>query len=263
MKILKIAILLLLSENIIISMDNKYRPEFDGTDLTTAIRTNNTFLTAYLINNNVDLNKKNNAGYTPLMLSCAYQNIEIIKLLIKNGADLNARNNYDCTALILECEKRDCNIEIINLLINAGTNLNIQPTGTNSYSAINSLLLYDKLRKNKCEIFNLLFYAGAEFDLKKLDLKEEVQKMYDEINKNDCKAIKKIAKSYPYIFRFKDKDDNNFLHFAAKISKPEIFMLILSLNPKLIAQKNKDGLNPLQINPGIANFLFLDYLNKK
>lgn len=253
MKILKIAILLLLSENIIISMDNKYRPsDFDGTDLTTAIRTSNTFCAKQLINSGVDLNKKNNAGYTPLMLAGAYQNIEIIKLLIKKGANPDITNSYGCTALILQCETH-CNEEIIKLLINAGTNIHINPkmadsSISRSFSALKTVFY----RGNK-DLIYLLLNAGGKIDSQYIYLEHiESIKLFDNFN-----IITKLIKSNINCFlNIKDTKNNNILHYAAKLNKPEIFIFILSLKPKLIAQKNKDGLNSIQINPGIVHYLF-------
>jgi len=111
--------------NIISQIDQKYSL------ICYAIKNLNTSpfeITKYLIEHNMNINKKNEDGNTPLMLAIHryYLEVEFIKYLIDHGADVNAEDNFNETALmhIIDTGKRNERNAIIRCLINHGANLN-------------------------------------------------------------------------------------------------------------------------------------------
>jgi serine/threonine-protein phosphatase 6 regulatory ankyrin repeat subunit B len=77
-----------------------------------------------LIRSGVDLNIRNNWGWTALNLASYWNHGEVVKLLISAGADLNIRSNDGWTALIGASYKNHG--EVVKLLIRSGANLNIR-----------------------------------------------------------------------------------------------------------------------------------------
>ena len=53
--------------------------------------------------NNVDVNKADYRGWTPLHWACCYEYKRIAELLIDRGADINKTNNYGETPLFMAC----------------------------------------------------------------------------------------------------------------------------------------------------------------
>ena len=76
-----------------------------------------------LINNNINIDLKNNYGYTAISFCCEKPinkiYLDIIKLLLDNGADINITDNRDRTYLDIVCENLDneYSIQILKLLI--------------------------------------------------------------------------------------------------------------------------------------------------
>ncbi len=67
-----------------------------------------------LLDMGVDVNAKDEFGWTALMTAVFQRHKEIAKVLIKNGADVNIKNKYGNTALTLATIKGDT--EIVALL---------------------------------------------------------------------------------------------------------------------------------------------------
>jgi len=59
----------------------------------------------YLIQNGADINVKDSAGNTPLILSADLNKIRLAALLLSKGADVNARNQQGSSALIVTSSK--------------------------------------------------------------------------------------------------------------------------------------------------------------
>ena len=78
----------------------------------------------------VDVNAKDNDGWTALIYAACYGHTEIAKLLIADGADINARDNYGCTALIYAAINGYT--EIARLLLSAGADVNIKDNDGNT-----------------------------------------------------------------------------------------------------------------------------------
>ena len=76
---------------------------------------NNLKLVKILINNGININKKNTDGDTGLHIACRENNYKLVKLLIDNGAIINDENQCKITPFHFACNGKYDNI--VNLLI--------------------------------------------------------------------------------------------------------------------------------------------------
>ncbi|WP_342273918.1 ankyrin repeat domain-containing protein [Spiroplasma endosymbiont of Phycita roborella] len=74
----------------------------------------------YLINK-IEVDKKNKNGQTPLHLAVRYKNKDIVKFLLENNANLNIKDNWDDTPLF-DAQNVN-NVEIFKLLVKKGADL--------------------------------------------------------------------------------------------------------------------------------------------
>ena len=72
--------------------------------------------------NGVDVNVKNDFGFTPLLKAAQFGRREVAELLIAKGADVNAKNDEDGTPLHLAADRG--HTEVVELLITAGADVN-------------------------------------------------------------------------------------------------------------------------------------------
>lgn len=72
----------------------------------------------------VDIDMKNDNGYTALQLAFILKNFDIVKLLINDGANVNLKDSYGQTPLMLAVVLKK--FDIVKLLINSGAKLDIQ-----------------------------------------------------------------------------------------------------------------------------------------
>ena len=102
------------------------------------------------------INKKNDAGYTPLILACYYGNEDVVAFLIERVDNINGTSSYG-TPLMAAVVKR--NINISKMLLNKKANPNI--ADTNGTTALHYATLF-----KETEIVKLLLKAGANSNLK-------------------------------------------------------------------------------------------------
>src|SRR5258707_504542 len=69
-------------------------------DIDFAARTNNVKLAQQLIDQKIDVNQKDDRGYTPLILATYNQSPDVAELLLKHGADPEARDTTGRSALM-------------------------------------------------------------------------------------------------------------------------------------------------------------------
>ena len=106
----------------------------------------------------IDVNVKNNAGYTPLHLAVINsRDPEVITILINNGADVNEENHASnsWTPLHLAAKYNE-SLEIINILLNNDADVNAK----DGYGKIP--LHFAAQFSKSAEIISELVVAGAE-----------------------------------------------------------------------------------------------------
>lgn len=102
-------------------------------------------------NKEIDLNKSNSYGFTPLILACYYNNKEAVHFLIKKNVNLNY-NTQEGTALMAVTVKG--NVDLVKILLEKGAN----PDLTNDAGI--TALMYAVQFENK-EIIELLLHYNA------------------------------------------------------------------------------------------------------
>ncbi|WP_430412550.1 ankyrin repeat domain-containing protein [Kordia sp.] len=119
-------------------------------------------LVKLLINYNVNVNKMNRVGQTPLAWAARFGHVAIVDLLLKSGADVNSTGNtYQLTPLIGAAI--DGNVTIGSLLIQNGATIDTKDT-VNNASALHWTLWY----KHKT-FAKLLIHHNADYTYKALD----------------------------------------------------------------------------------------------
>jgi ankyrin repeat protein len=142
------------------------------------------------IKNGVDVNCKNNGGWTPLLYSSKENHLEIVKMLIENGADVNCKNNYGWTPLIWS--SYFSYLEIVKTLIENGVDVNCKTNGGWTplmFSSSNGHL----------EIVKCLIENGVDWNIKNKDNKDF---MYYLSDKEKEMMIREYPEQYKeYLFK--------------------------------------------------------------
>ncbi|HKA08475.1 MAG TPA: ankyrin repeat domain-containing protein [Gemmataceae bacterium] len=121
-------------------------------DLVTAIRNADVQAIGKLLADGADVNGRDEAGNTPLILASFYATPECIQLLIENGADVNAANKVGATPLI----RAATSYEKAHVLVAAGANVRAR-------SAVgNTPLLLAARRAGNSRTVRLLLERGAD-----------------------------------------------------------------------------------------------------
>lgn len=93
-----------------------------------AVKSNNRGVVKVLITAGIDVNAKDDAGFTPLMYASLKGYEEIVKMLLSVRADVKPKDPFGRTALILGAYNKD-NTNIIQMLIDAGADVNAKDVG--------------------------------------------------------------------------------------------------------------------------------------
>lgn len=128
------------------------------------------------------INKKNESGYSPLILACYHGNEQVVEFLAEKVDDVNGTSEYG-TPLMAAVVKGNQNIIEILLENNADTNI-VDPNGT---TALHYAIFFKQL-----DIVKLLVKAGAKADIK--DGRGQSAMDYAVLNNNEqiLKLLKNI-----------------------------------------------------------------------
>jgi ankyrin repeat protein len=153
----------------------------------------------------VDVNVKDDIGFTPLNYAILKNDKKIIGILIKNGADINGE-------LIRAVKDEDA--EKIKLLIELGADVNAEYSFTYSYHDYKNVnVLFQAVLNNNLEIINILIEAGVDVNKRDGDRKTPLFYVSDpraeEMIKILCKAGADI--------NAQDKYGNTALMYATPI----------------------------------------------
>lgn len=251
--------------------------ENDGyTALMFAAFNNNKQIVELLVHYRADLEIKTNNGKTAFIIAAENGLEEIAELLINAGTNISAIDNCDESAIFLAI--KNGYIEIVKLLLKAGININIQ-------NNIKDTPLICAAHYNQKDIVELLIKSGAKIDMqniyqltalsrasssqikdfiifakmKRPDILKYKNILFDAVKSGDYYKVKELVKKVT--LNIHDQNGNNVLHLAIINNKFEIFKLLLILRPDLAQEKNGDGKNCFQINPGLYHHLNLSLSN--
>ena len=84
----------------------------------------------FLLDLGVNVNNKNSAGRTALMLACVARHEDVVQKLLSAGAEVNSQDNAGQTALIFACVS--CSLVVIRSLLSAKADPNLQNRNGNT-----------------------------------------------------------------------------------------------------------------------------------
>ena len=147
------------------SLDVNYNLDIDeyskSTPLIQAIKYKQTDIINYLLENNADVNLKEElTGFTPLMASL--NNIAIAELLIEKGADIEARNVDGINALVYASTYN--NEEMVKFLLEKGADANTVCEIENEHIDISPTPLMNAAYRGNTNIINMLLENGADIN---------------------------------------------------------------------------------------------------
>lgn len=202
----------------------------------------------YLIKNNIDLNAKDDDGFTILELALKKDKENIIELLIHNGADIHHKNKLGLNALILSATHGKINV--LKLLLENGADVN-------TLCSDGSSLLYLITVGGKIEVLKLLIDYDADVNQKDL---EGNSPLSSAVRSKNIKKINLLIENSADI-NSQNNEGHSILATATILNLENIEILnILIKNGADVNMKNKSGYSPLMytlINKNIeqANLL--------
>lgn len=111
-----------------------------------------------LLQQEIDVNKRDEYGLTPLIQTAIRENIAVAKLLLKHGAEVNRRDMAGGTALFWAADNN--NLELCSLLLKHGADPNLFTTDGQP------ILVNPRLREQK-DLIELLVENGADINFAK------------------------------------------------------------------------------------------------
>ena len=132
-----------------------------STPLIQAIKYKQTDIINYLLENNADINLKEElTGFTPLMAS--FHDITITELLIEKGADIEARNVDGINALVYAVSLND--EEMVKFLLEKGADANTVCEIENEHIYMPPTPLMNAVYNGNTNIINMLLENGADIN---------------------------------------------------------------------------------------------------
>ena len=241
MKKIMLIILLLSCSKIIenIQLKNKDINE----DLVLAIINNETEKAKELIKES-EVDARDTYGWTALMYASENGHMEIVKLLLEKGADISIRSRKGYrkgyTALLIAAEKGNANI--IEILLNAGADINERINFILKFKGKSAVEIAHKRGHEK--LLELLILRGADLTNLKETIIENL--IINKIKIGDMSSCLLIMNNYKVNYKYKDKDDNTFLHHAALVDNKELLKEFIKRGCN-ISLRNINGFTALVI----------------
>ena len=140
----------------ILSCQNKSNEEI----LKNASKNNDREKLITILKKGVDINVKNDLGYTPLMIASLNGYTNMVKIMLNHEADVNARTVFNTNALMQAAWNG--HLEIVKLLLDANADIHVKSVGGWTplfFAAVGNYIGYPS-------IVNLLIEKGSEVDIK-------------------------------------------------------------------------------------------------
>ncbi|GAB6029922.1 Ankyrin repeat domain-containing protein 16 [Chamberlinius hualienensis] len=191
----------------------------------------------YLISLNVDINCLKKADWTPLMLSCAKDNFEVVNELVASGAQQDIKNKDGWTAFHIAC--RAGHLDIVSLLLHSNVNA-WKTVSKNGRTPLHTAALHG------CnEIVKLLIEEGG-YVTDEQDHCESTPLM-DALRANHVDVARNIVTLQGADVRLKDKLGRQALHHAAQAGSVQ--SLLYLINEFLVDPNVEDfsGVTALQL----------------
>ncbi len=187
-----------------------------------------------LIKQGVDINTKDEKGFTALSHACLItKNIEMIELLIDNGADIDTKTNEGNTPLISACYFG--NNDVVDCLVSNGANIYIENDGGHNAKKTAEIILNNEA----IEIIE--------------NRKEKItKKLIKAVKAGNVDKVKKLISAGGDV-NAKDADGNSILMIAAiDKNKCDILEILLD-NDADTELRNEKGVTPLMTAAHFGN----------
>jgi serine/threonine-protein phosphatase 6 regulatory ankyrin repeat subunit A len=185
-----------------------------------------------LLEKEADINTVDRDGLTPLMKAVIYGRAPLVSAILAKNPNLEATNNSQMTSLNVASWKGFK--EIVIQLLNAGADINHRDKdGASS-------LIY-AAKHGQEEIVRLLIARGADVQVKNnkgqntLDVAVEAKKT-------------EVATMLMNMDVFRESKSNSTIHKAVRDNNVPLIELLLTKNPELLEEKDKDGYTPLHLS---------------
>ena len=195
-----------------------------------------------LLEKGANIDHKINEGWTALMIASQNGHTGAAKLLLEKGANVDHKNNNGWTALMIASQNN--HTEAAKLLLEKGANIDERFGSTWINKGKSALTI--AYEKNNKDIIELLVSKGADIsDIKNIKLEDILIKNIKTKDINNCFLM--IIKYKDKInYKYKDKEDNSLLHYAAMIGSIYLFEEFVKKGCN-INLKNKNGNTPLDL----------------
>lgn len=205
--------------------------EDDNLMINAASEGNVELLQELLQNFDIDVNFKNNDGYTALMIACTNNYIDMVKVLLNiQGIDVNIRTKYGYSALMIACKFGYVNI--VELLLLKGININVSlndKKGNNALMVTCSSTFYKEVDETKRErIVNLLFsIKGHDINIDSVNFIGNTVLIFAS-SLGLVNIVSLIFQRYPHVeCSIKNKRGNTALMMALKNSYANVVKVLL------------------------------------
>lgn len=246
-----------------------------------------------LIQQGINIDLKNNAGQTPLMIAMQRKHVELAEVLIKNGAnfnvrdkqgdplimqviacdvdkislltlllrqakiEINAQNEYGRTALFKAFHNNTACLKPARLLLEAGADPNMR--NQHGYSVLHRAIF--RQREDHTATVKLLSQYGAKINAK--DQQGNTPLLYAAKHAEYPAILSALIKHGAHTYTVDDRG-NNLLHAVAMNTKADnivFYRAILKLGISRTAQ-NKKGQTPLEVAIQKQNQRMIDVLSQ-
>lgn len=154
---------------------------------------------------------------------------EVLEILLKNNADIDYRRFYISDSLSpLQCAIKNGNIQTLEKILNYDPNFNNNRYKETVLETAKKINDPEKLCKLQQKFFD-----------------DYVYNMFKLLENNDFDNFKKYLLKVGSIY-IKDINGNNIMHYALKYTDTNFILRILPLCRKLLSQKNKRDLTPIE-----------------
>ena len=212
------------------------------------------------------IDRRDDAGLTPLMMAAKNDKLQAVKYLLKQGADPSLQNNNGWN--VLHCASQGGNPEVIELMLSHVTS--IDSITKDGFTLLMIAAVTDKLQAVKCLLkqgadpslqdnngWNLLHFASRGGNPEVIELMLSLVPSIDSVTNEGVTPLMIAAahdklQAAKYLLKhgadpsLQSNKGCNVLHFASQGGNPEVIELILGHVPS-IDSITKEGVTPLMI----------------
>lgn len=199
----------------------------------------------FLKRGDVDVNKRDESGNTPLIYACLKSARDLVKLLLDNGADANLGNRKNRTPLHFAAESG--NYQIISLLIDAGADVNC--TDNNGVTPL--MVLAQNGRTDAA----LKLLKNSEIDI---SIKDNDSRMA--IDYATTSGLRDLVQALSAAAEHADAYGNTTLHHACWNNQGEVVKALIERDPASVNKRNDDGESPLLLAVRQSNLMIVELL---